>query len=192
MDSERWVAVVGAGAGLVGAAVGGACAILSARVTALRGAQAAKEQWHRQSRRDAYAKLILVAQDILEDIFRVRRTALHGELTREHASETYTHLTERMTEVRAAKIAVEIAGPEGLDRFTGPVLINLLRAVEGLHPEALVLDDGRLSPSERFEGGFAQAGFAISDLTWCAREILNTEDITDASNLRPPFHDYTR
>lgn len=87
---------------------------------------------------------------------------------------------------------MEIEGPDDIDRFTRPVLVNLLRAVEGLHPDGLVVEDCRLALPEQFEAGFSQAGFAVSDLTSCAREILSAHAINSASHLHPPFHDYTR
>ncbi|MEU3526151.1 hypothetical protein AB0E62_20170 [Streptomyces sp. NPDC038707] len=192
MNSETAAALIGAGAGIIGAVVGGGGAVAAARITASRGAKANQEQWHRQTRRDAYANLILVSQDVLEDIFRFRRTAHEGNLSRESAAETYARLTERIAEVRAARIAVEIEGPDGIDRFTRPVLVNLLRAVEGLHPDVLIVEDGGLAVPEQFEEGFSQAGFAVSDLTWCAREILSAHEITSARHLHPPFHDHTR
>ncbi|RZB18263.1 hypothetical protein StrepF001_14185 [Streptomyces sp. F001] len=190
MDSETAAAIIGARAGIIGAVVGGGSAVVAPRVTAAKGARATQEQWHRQSRRDAYAKLILIAQDVQEDIFRFRRDALEGQLTPYRALETYTRLTERMTEVRAARIAVEIEGPEDIDRYTGLVLRNLLRTVESLHPDVLLETDGRWSLPEAFEDGFARTGFAVSDLIWCAREILSRPGITSASQLHPPFHDY--
>jgi hypothetical protein len=192
VDTGTITAIIGASAGIVGAVVGGGGALLAARITAVKGAAAAQAQWHRQSRRDAYAKLILVSQEVAEDIYRFHRTVHGGNLSREYAAETYTRLIERMAEVRAAKIAAEIEGPDDVDRFTGPVLINLLRAIEGLHPDGLVEEDGRLILPEAFQTGFGQAGFAISNLTWCAREILSAHDITSASSLRPPFHGRTR
>ncbi|MFE6287686.1 hypothetical protein [Streptomyces sp. NPDC057877] len=192
MNSETAAAIIGASAGIVGAVVGGTGAVAAARVTASKGAKAAQEQWHRQSRREAYAKLILVSQDVAEDLHRFHRAVQEGNLSRDYAAETYARLTERMTEVRAAKIAAEIEGPDDMDRFTGPVLINLLRAIEGIHPDGLVEDGGQLILPEQFEKGFGRVGFAISDLTWCAREILSARDITSASHLRPPFWDCTR
>jgi hypothetical protein len=176
VNSETAAAIIGASAGIIGAVVGGASAILAARATASKAAQATHNQWHRQSRRDAYAKLILLYQDVLEDLFRFRRDAYEGLLTPEHSSEVHARLIERMPEIRAARIAVEIEGPYGIDHYTGPVLRNILNAIESMHPDALEESDGAWSLPPTFEGGFAGAGLTLSDLTWWAREILSAPD----------------
>lgn len=128
---------------------------------------------------------------MLEDIFRFRQRALEGRVTPNSALEAYSRLAERMGEIRAAHVAAEMAGPEGIDRHTGRVLRSLLGTVEAMHPEALVEAGHRWNLSDAFEDAFADADRAVSDMSWCARQILSTPGIARADGLRPPLADST-
>ncbi|MGW1099165.1 hypothetical protein ACWD5W_25575 [Streptomyces sp. NPDC002455] len=125
------VALLGAVAGVLGAAVGGGCAIGAAALTGRKQAAAQHSHWRRQLRRDAYASLLSCAFKKSGEIDKVQTALLRGSLDLATAALPPALELEALHE---ACNLVALEGPQAASRAAG----ELLTAISGRVPLLLL------------------------------------------------------
>ncbi len=137
------VALVGAAAGLLGAAIGAGGAIGTAVITSRRQARSGHEQWRRQVRRDAYVTFLAAIQEALTHAAAFHENWVKGGPAADiHATQRMNELNENM--MRARSIAA-MEGPAFLSKMARELLIGsqtwILRTFTGIQQLATDIEE---------------------------------------------------
>jgi hypothetical protein len=179
MDSGE-IAIVGAAAGIIGAMVGGGCALGSAALTSRRQAKAQRDQWRRQVRRDAYAACLTAAHALLAGINDVLTAWTGGDAA--EVDEVARRLHGLSRALRQADSVVKLEGPADLYGALGEMRSRLniyaaLVTAAGASAIALPTAGERQAAASRMRRNVAAQSVpsGIDAFEQQARQILDAE-----------------
>ncbi|MET7704455.1 hypothetical protein [Streptomyces sp. NPDC005485] len=167
MDSAAW-------AGILGAAVGGACAIIAAFLAGRHQAKSVRDQWTRETAREAYVAYVAATMTVYEELHRFRLTEQNGRLTRDDARRVSQTLNGLLGNVRTAFVVWDMEAPESLRQGASDSLTAILAAVDFVRDAAWAGRSGSRFPfSEELRSRIAAADSALWTLREEVRAVMN-------------------
>ncbi|MFD3929514.1 hypothetical protein [Streptomyces sp. NPDC058614] len=151
MDSAVW-------AGIVGAAVGGGCAIVSAYLAGRQQHRSAREQWRRQVRRDAYVDFVAASMAVYEELHRLRMAMQEDNVTQGDVRLARQTLNGLLGRLRATFVVLELEAPTSLSDLASEALADVITAVNFVTNLA---GDGSADEAVPLSEEFVDLAFAV-------------------------------